>query len=140
MLRRPGYHLGPHRDPKRAMLTCLLYLAREGDSEAHGTQIFRVRDDSEASYKQTYYPGAEGRECELVKVVPFKPNTMLVSLNSTGAHGATIPADAPSDLERYTYQFYVAPLNEALAALIKSLPSPKRAMWSNRPQAGPECA
>ncbi len=31
MLRRPGYHLGPHRDPKRAMLTCLLYLARPGD-------------------------------------------------------------------------------------------------------------
>ena len=50
---------------------------------------------------------------------------MLVSLNSTGAHGATIPADAPADLERYTYQFYVAPLNEALAALIKSLP-PRR--------------
>ena len=60
MLRRPGYYLGPHRDPKRAMLTCLLYLAREGDSEAHGTQIFRVRDDGEASYKQTYYPEDEG--------------------------------------------------------------------------------
>jgi hypothetical protein len=140
MLRRPGYYLGPHRDPKRAMLTCLLYLARKGDSEAHGTQIFRVRDDGEASYKQTYYPEAEGHECELVKVVPFKPNSMLVSLNSTGAHGAMIPADAPADLERYTYQFYVAPLNEALAALIKSLPAGQRGMWSNKPQAGPEYA
>ena len=65
---------------------------------------------------------------------------MLVSLNSTGAHGAMIPTDAPADLERYTYQFYVAPLNEALAALIKSLPSEQRAMWSNKPQAGPEYA
>ncbi len=65
-------------------------------------------------------------------MVPFKPNTMLVSLNSRGAHGATIPADAPADLERYTYQFYVAPGNEALSALIKSLPPAQRAMWRNR--------
>jgi hypothetical protein len=140
MLRRPGYHLGPHRDPKHAMLTCLLYLAREGDSETYGTQIFRVHNDGEARYKQTYYPDEEGRTCELVKVVPFKPNTMLVSLNSRGAHGATIPADARTDLERYSYQFYVAPHAEALAALIKSLPSGRRAMWSNKPQAGPESA
>lgn len=140
MLRRPGYHLPPHRDPKRAMLTCLMYLAREGDSEAHGTQIFRVHDDGEATYKTTYYPEEEGRRCELVKVVPFRANTMLVSLNSQGAHGATIPADAPADLERYTYQFYVAPLNEALAALIKSLPPAQRAMWRHKAQVLPEFA
>ena len=140
MLRRPGYHLGPHRDPKRTMLTCLMYLARPGDSEAHGTQIFRVLDDNEASYKQTYYPEEEGRTCELVKVVPFRPNTMLVSLNSSGAHGARIPADAPADLERYTYQFYVAPLGEALSALIKSLPPARRARWQNKPAARPEYA
>jgi hypothetical protein len=140
MLRRPGYHLNPHRDPKRAMLTCLLYLAKEGDSEAFGTQIFRVHDDHEAGYKQTYYPEEEGRKCELVKVVPFKPNTMLVSLNSQGAHGATIPRDAPADLERYTYQFYVAPLNEALSALLKSLPPDQRAMWRNRALVRPEYA
>ena len=132
MLRRPGYHLAPHRDPKRVMLTCLMYLARPGDNEEHGTQIFRVRDDGEAGYKQTYYPGADGRGCELVKVVPYRPNSMLVNLNSLGAHGATIPADAPADLERYTYQFYVAPHNDALAALIKALPKEQRAMWRNK--------
>jgi hypothetical protein len=135
MLRRPGYHLGPHRDPKHAMLTCLLYLARDGDSAAYGTQIFRVRDDAEAGYKQTYYPEEDGHACELVKVVPFKPNTMLVSLNSEGAHGATIPTDAPADLERYTYQFYVAPQKEAFAALLKSLPAARRATWSSKPHA-----
>jgi hypothetical protein len=140
MLRRPGYHLGPHRDPKRALLTCLMYLARDGDSETYGTQIFRVQDDVDAGYKQTYYPESEGRRCELVKVVPFKPNTMLVSLNWRGAHGATIPADAPADLERYAYQFYVAPHNEALSALIKSLPPAQRAMWRNRAQVAPEQA
>jgi hypothetical protein len=114
------------------MLTCLLYLAREGDNDAYGTQLFRVSNDAEATYKTTFYPEAEGRTCELVKVVPFKPNTMLVSLNSRGAHGATIPADAPAGLERYAYQFYVAPLNEGLAALIKSLPPGPRDRWQNR--------
>lgn len=134
MLRRPGYHLGPHRDPKHSMLTCLLYLARDGDSDTYGTQIFRVFDDEESGYKQTYYPEEEGRKCELVKVVPFRPNTMLVNLNSRGAHGATIPPDAPADLERYTYQFYVAPAKDALAALVKSLPTARRAMWRSKVQ------
>jgi len=132
MLRRRGYHLGPHRDPKRSLLTCLLYLARPGDSEVHGTQLFRVLDDREASYKQTYYPEAEGGRCELVTVVPFRPNTMLVFLNSSGAHGATIPADASEEIARYSYQFYVAPENEALGRLIRSLPPERRVMWQNK--------
>jgi hypothetical protein len=36
MLRRPGYHLAPHRDPKRAMLTCLLYVARRATARRTG--------------------------------------------------------------------------------------------------------
>ena len=132
MLRRPRYHLSPHRDQKRSMLTRLLYLTRQGDNEAHGTQLFRVIDDREASYKQTYYPGADGCRCELATVVPFRPNTMLVFLNSRGAHGATIPADAGDDLERYSYQFYVAPENTALGALIRELPLERRTMWQNK--------
>jgi hypothetical protein len=55
-----------------------------------------------------------------------------VFLNSRGAHGATIPDDAPDTLERYTYQFYVAPENAALGALIRELPAERRAMWQNR--------
>jgi hypothetical protein len=132
MLRRPGYHLGAHRDPKRSLLTCLLYLARGGDDESHGTQLFRVVGDGEAHYKQTYYPEREGHRCELVKVVPFRPNSMLVFLNSHGAHGAEIPDSAPAATERCSYQFYVAPENEALATLIKSLPPERRDMWKNR--------
>jgi hypothetical protein len=132
MLRRAGYHLGPHRDPKHSMLTCLLYLARPGDSETFGTQIFSVADDGDAGYKQTYYPEQDGKRCELVKVVPFKANSMLVFLNSRGAHGATIPADAPASLERYSYQFYVAPEKDALASLVKSLPPERRARWISK--------
>ena len=132
MLRRPGYRLAPHRDPKRSILACLLYLARQGDDEAHGTQLFRVMNDREASYKQTYYPEVDGCRCELAAVVPFRSNSMLVFLNSHGAHGATIPADAPDDLERYAYQFYVAPENAALGALIRDLPRERRTMWQNK--------
>jgi hypothetical protein len=129
MLRRPGYYLAPHRDPKRSLMTCLMYLARPGDDEAHGTQLFAVTDDREAPFKQTYYPDLA--QCELKKVVPFRPNSMLVFLNSNGAHGATIPAEA-KDVERYTYQFYVAPDNAALGALIRELPPERRVTWQNR--------
>ncbi len=140
MLRRPGYYIGPHRDPKRAMITCLFYLAREGDNEAYGTQLFRVANDGEAPYKQTYYPEAVGRNCEYVKTVPFRPNSMLVCLNSRGAHGALIPPDAPPTVERYSYQFYVAPDNEALSTLVKSLPQERRAMWRSKPDVMSEFA
>ncbi|MBI4888585.1 MAG: hypothetical protein HY824_15925 [Acidobacteria bacterium] len=132
MLRRPGYYLAPHRDPKRSMLTCLLYLAGPRDDEAYGTQIFRVADDHEAAFTHTYYPEEHGSRCELVKMVPYRPNTMLVFLNSSGAHGATIPVDAPAGLERFTYQFYVGPGPDALNALIEDLAPERRAMWQSR--------
>jgi hypothetical protein len=132
MLRRRGYHLDPHRDPKHSMLTCLVYFARPGDDEAFGTEIFSVANDSDADYKQTYYPEQAGHTCTLVKVVPFRPNSMLVFLNSRGAHGATIPADAPESLARYSYQFYVGPEKDALGALIRQLPDARRRMWQNK--------
>lgn len=132
MLRRPGYHLSPHRDPKRSLLTCLLYLAKPGDDEAHGTSLYRVSHDGEAHYKQTYYPEHEGHTCELARVVPFRANSMLVFLNGKGAHGASIPASAPASTERCAYQFYVAPSNEALAMLLKSLPAERRGTWKNK--------
>jgi len=132
MLRRRGYHLDPHRDPKHSMLTCLVYFARPGDDEAFGTEIFSVANDSDADYKQTYYPEQAGNTCTLVKVVPFRPNSMLVFLNSRGAHGATIPADAPESLARYSYQFYVGPEKDALGTLIRQLPDSRRRMWQNK--------
>ena len=132
MLRRPGYHLAPHRDPKRSMLTCLMYFAGAKDSDAYGTDIFRVVDDREATYTQTYYPEQNGSRCELVKRVPFRPNSMLVFLNSTGAHGATIPEDAPATLERYSYQCYIGPSQDALGELIKDLPPERQAMWRSK--------
>jgi hypothetical protein len=134
MLRRAGYYLAPHRDPKRSMVTCLLYLARSIDKTQYGTEIYRVSGDREASYMQTFYPEQHGSRCELVKVVPYRPNSMLVFVNASGAHGARIPDDAPPDLERHSYQFYVGPSADMLSALIADLPADRQAMWHDRKQ------
>jgi hypothetical protein len=132
MLRRPGYRLAPHRDPKRAVLTCLFYLANPGDDEAYGTDLYRVHGEQESSYVQTYYPEQDGARCELVERVPYRPNSMLVFINGTGAHGATIPAEAPPSLERFAYQFYVGPSSDDLAALVACLPEERRLQWRDK--------
>jgi hypothetical protein len=43
MLRRPGYYIRPHRDPKWGFLTCLMYLKRPDDDESWGTDLYRVK-------------------------------------------------------------------------------------------------
>jgi hypothetical protein len=129
MLRRPGYNLAPHRDPKWGFVTGIVYLAREGDNEAHGTQIYRVRDDAEAPTSRVYYP--EPEKCELVKDVPFRANSMLAFLNSDGAHGASIPADAqPPTLERYIYQFRLGPTGKVIKRLTDLMPTEQAVMWA----------
>lgn len=129
MLRRPGYVIPPHRDPRWGFVTCLVYLARPGDNAAYGTQLYRVRDDEEAPSGKPFY--IDESRCELVRSVPFQPNTMLVFLNSTGAHGASIPADAtPATLERYLYQFRLGPTSRTIAELLARMPDEKRALWA----------
>ena len=128
-LRRAGYTLTPHRDPKWGFVTGLVYLAREGDNEAYGTQLYRVSEDIEAKSGMVHY--VEQGRCELVKDVPFRANTMLVFLNSTGAHGASIPVDAqPPDLERYLYQFRLGPSAATIRRLLQLMPPEKAALWS----------
>ena len=118
MLRRPGYHLDPHLDPKRVVFTCLLYFARPGDSEAFGTTFYRMNGTPTIDRTNTFYPETQGIRCDPVKMVPFKPNSAVAFLNRGGAHGADIPRDAPKNTERYSYQFYVSPEPTALAALV----------------------
>jgi len=118
MLRRPGYHLDPHLDPRRVIVTCLLYLARPGDSEAFGTTFHRIEGAPEATQRGTYYPEHDGYRCTLVKAAAFTPNTAVAFLNAGGAHGADIPASAPKRTERYAYQFYVSPDGDALAEIV----------------------
>jgi len=129
MLRRPGYELLPHRDPKWGFVTGIVYLAREGDSEAHGTQMYRVADDAEAPTSRVHY--VDPAKCELVKDVPFRANSILAFLNSEGAHGASIPKDAhPANLERYIYQFRLGPTGKVINRLLEAMTPDTAASWA----------
>ena len=131
MLRRPGYRIPPHRDPKWGFITCLMYLARPGDDEKWGTQIFRVADDREARGANPHWIAQQ--QCAWVADVEFRPNRVLVFLNSEGAHGAHIPEDAqPPDLERYTYQFRLGPERQSIDALRSSLTPEQQPMWAGK--------
>ena len=108
MLRRPGYGFEPHLDPRRAILTALLYFGTPEDSHEHGTKLFRLNGTIPETHRGVYYPLKEGATCEFVKMIPSRPNSMLVFASRIGLHGADIPATAqPPTLERYTYQFYI---------------------------------
>jgi len=130
LLRHRGYVIPPHRDPKWGLITCLLYLARPGDSESWGTQLYSVESDTEAPSVAAYW--IKGR-CVLQKDVPFRRNSMLIFLNSHGAHGATIPADAqPADLERYMYQFRIGPTAGSIRELMSLLPEERKPLWAGK--------
>ena len=103
------------------------------EDERYGTQIFRSDQDFVARYLNTYYPELDGIKCELVKTVPFRRNSLLVFLNDRAIHGAEIsPEEAPADLERYAYQFYIGPETQALKEMIDALPEDRQAPWRQR--------
>ena len=131
MLRRRGYRIMPHRDPKWGFITCIFYLARPEDSENWGTQFFAVDEDQEAKNAAPYWIDPE--RCRLVEDVAFRPNRLLVFLNSTGAHGAHIPEDAqPPTLERYIYQFRIGPPTKTITMLKSLLPEEQQPLWAGK--------
>lgn len=131
LLRRSGYRLPPHRDPKWGFITCLVYLAREGDDERWGTQLFTVKDDEVAPGASPHWV-SEAR-CQLAGEVAFRPNRALVFLNSIGAHGAHIPPDAkPANLERYAYQFRIGADRRSIKSIRAKLTPQQRAFWSGK--------
>lgn len=131
LLRRPGYYIPPHRDPKWGFITCLMYLARRGDSERWGTQLHRVVGDDEALGARPHW--IDEQKCEPVEHIAFRRNRALVFLNSVGAHSAQIPADAdPPGLERYAYQFRIGASAEAIKSLVDGLPADRRAVWAGK--------
>jgi hypothetical protein len=126
-----GYLIPPHRDPKWGFLTVLLYLARPGDSETWGTQIYSVDEDTEAKGSAPHW--IDPAKCHLVQDVQYRPNRALIFLNSVGAHGASIPPDAqPEDLERYMYQFRVGPNTKSVRAMMEALPEERKALWAGK--------
>jgi hypothetical protein len=130
LLRTRGYVIPPHRDPKWGFLTGILYLARPGDSQSWGTQFYRVEADEESRGALPHWvPDAR---CVQVADVAFVPNRLIVFLNSTGAHGARIPEEAPESLERYIYQFRLGPRSEGVAQMMDTLPPDRRAFWAGK--------
>lgn len=129
MLRRPGYHLEPHLDPKRVLVTGLLYFARRGDDEAYGTSFYRIDGRVARHHASTYYPGAAGHRCDFVRTVPFRPNSGVMFLNST-AHAADLPPHLPKTTERYALQFYVGPPLDAFREILRGLPPADQATWA----------
>ena len=129
--RTRGYRIKPHRDPRWGFITCIFYLARMGDDERWGTQLLEVEDDRPAEGSQPLW--IDEARCRQVADVTFKPNRLLVFLNSTGAHAASIPEDAmPVNLERYIYQFRIGPNTQSIAKLVETLPESERAAWRGK--------
>jgi hypothetical protein len=130
LLRRPGYVIPPHRDPKWGFMTCLMYLVRPGDDESYGTQLYGLETDAEAPTVAPFW--VDGSSCILKKTVPFRANTALAFLNSAGAHGASIPPDAPTTVERYVYQFRVGPDPAGIDWLFSKMPPEVRSRWAGK--------
>ena len=127
LLRRPGYVIKPHRDPRWAFLTCLVYLASRDDVNLYGTQLYRLRHEPDVTHKSPLW--VDPNQCELVKEVSAERNSALVFLNSTGAHGASIPSDAPANTERYLYQVHFSVDKDMRRKLIDSLDGEERLSW-----------
>jgi len=127
LLRRPGYVIKPHRDPRWHFVTCLIYLRKRDAGEAYGTQLYRLRQEREPSHNSPFW--FEFDECDLVADIPAARNSALVFFNSAGAHGASIPADAPGALERYVYQVQFGPDKTTRQELARALAPEDRAGW-----------
>jgi len=135
MLRRRGWTLRPHCDPRDQFISTLLYLAPPGEGDTYGTQLFRVlQDNFVPGWANTYYPEDEGVACELAKTMPYRGNLCLSFLNlGGGAHGAAVPEDAqPPDLRRLAFQFYMGPDKEQLDPIIARLPADLQLAWTRR--------
>ena len=131
LLRTRGYRIPPHRDPKWGFITCILYLARRDDDESWGTELYSVDDDQEARGASPHW--IDPARCRVVGQVEYRPNRMLVLLNSVGAHGAHIPDDPQLEgLQRYIYQFRIAPTTESMARLKSTLSEDRRPFWAGK--------
>ena len=128
MLRRPGYRIRPHRDPRWAFLTALFYLQKRDDPHAYGTQFYRLRQEREPAHHSAFW--IDDEEVELVKDVPARWNSAVIFLNSTGAHGACIPPDAPAGIERFIFQVQFGPDDATKQALVAELEGAGREAWA----------
>ena len=127
LLRRPGYVINPHRDPRWAFVTCLVYLPPRNAQRFFGTQLCAVRREPEHRSHGALW--MDDTDVEAVKSVPGHPNTALAFVNGTGAHRASIPEDVASDTERHLYQLQLGPSVASQRRLLASMPADEAARW-----------
>lgn len=132
LLRRPGYEIKPHRDPRWAFFTSIVYLQKRGTLHQYGTQLYRMKQEREASHSSPFWSDYD--ECELVKDVPASRNRVLTFMNHTGLHAASVPADAPADLQRFIYQVQMGPGPETRERLMAALSPEIRPAWESAPK------
>jgi hypothetical protein len=128
MYRKRGYYIRPHRDPNWGMITGIFYLAKPGDDERWGTDLYTVDDDVKAPSVTPYWIKEE--RCHHVRLVENRPNRLLLFINSKGAHGARIPEGlADAEMERSIYQFKLTPRTAGMQMLISTLPEDEQKAW-----------
>ncbi len=96
-----NYSLGPHTDVKHRLLSMLFYLPRDGAKPHLGTSIYRPRDPDFTCPGGPHHPF---ELFELVRTVPYKPNTVFGFLkNERSFHGVERieDDDARRDLMMY---------------------------------------
>jgi len=130
MRRRPGYEIKPHRDPKWAFMTCILYLTKRDDAQLYGTELCRLRHERESPSHSPFW--VDENDVETVREVPGRPNSAVVFLNSTGVHRASIPADAPPETDRYIFQLQLGPERSVRDSLVKRLPVEQAHRWNTK--------
>ncbi len=80
-----SFLLTPHMDARKKAVTALFYLPRSDDRPSLGTSLYRIRNRADVSEMGTQFAR---EDFDLVKTIPYRPNTMLAFANSSGAfHG-----------------------------------------------------
>ena len=127
LLRRPGYVIKAHRDPRWAFVTCLVYLPPRNAEQFFGTQLCSVRREPEHRSHGALW--MDDSNVDVVTSVEGRPNTALAFVNGSGAHRASIPGDVAADTERYLYQLQLGPSVANQRRLLASLPADEAARW-----------
>jgi hypothetical protein len=102
-LRHKGYQLLPHLDNISFKGTVIHYLPYPGQGAGAGTQLFKAAEPYDRTWldRAAYFHTKE-IPCELVKTIPFLPNTVLAFPNTPlSAHGL-----APLTESRRLYQWH----------------------------------
>jgi len=88
---RPGFHVGPHTDAPRKVLTCVINCAERAGLEHLGTVMYLPKQRGFTSDGREHLDPAR---FDRVRVVPFKPNSALIFLRHDALFHGVEPVTA----------------------------------------------